>query len=156
MRGDCYQGERSMSHPLRTLLATTVALAALFTLLKITYADERRPSFAPSNDTFIYLPLISRSTSPAGAYYCYETEFSLIWRMEVITLDANGSSVYAYSYPLHSIVTGTWVYTPSTEVVGFTNFTWLWTIFQPPDRLWNSRYITPPGFEVAINCNRLP
>ena len=29
--------------------------------------------------------------TPAGAYYCYEYEFSLIWTTEVITLNPDGS-----------------------------------------------------------------
>jgi len=147
-----------MNHLLRTILATTVALATLFALLKITYSDETLIPTSPADDTFVvFLPIIQGSISPAGAYYCYEFEFAMIWRTEVITLNPGGSSIYAYYPPnFPSIVKGTWVYNPSTEVVSFMNFTWLWTAFQPPDRLWNSQYLTQAGFEVAISCNRLP
>ncbi len=145
-----------MNHLLRTILATAVALATLFALLKITYSGETLPPTSPADDMFVFLPIIQQSISPAGAYYCYESEFAMIWRTEVITLNADGSSIYAYYPPHFSSVTGTWVYTPSTEVVGFTNFTWLTTTFQPPDRLWASQYLTQAGFEVAISCNRLP
>ncbi len=146
-----------MNYLLRTILATMMALATLFALLKITSSNETLPPTSPTDDTFVYyLPIIQRTTSPAGAYHCDETEFSMIWRSEVITLNINSSSIYEYYYPFRRIITGTWVYTPSMEVVGFTNFGWLTTTFQPPDRLRNSWYVTPAGFEVAINCNRLP
>jgi len=146
-----------MNHLFRTILATAVTLATLFALLKITYPDETLPPTSPADDKFVFLPFISQgSISPAGAYHCDEIEYAMIWKTEVITLNTDGTHIWAYDRPGSSIVTGTWVYTPSAEVVGFTNFTWLTTTFQPPNRLWASQYITQAGFEVAISCNRLP
>ena len=146
-----------MNRLFRTFLALALACAATITLLNITSADQTPDSPSSSaNDVFIYLPLISRSVvTPAGAYYCYEYEFSLIWTTEVITLNPDGSSAYAYYPPYSATVTGTWVYTPSREEVGFTNFRWPTTTFQPPNHLWASQYLTQAGFEIAVSCNRL-
>ncbi len=145
-----------MNPLIRTMVAVTLALTAIFVLLKTTLSSQTYSTpAAPAEDTFVFLPIIYRSTSPAGAYSCYEYEFGLIWTTEVITLNANGSSIYAYNPPYTAIVTGTWVYTPASQEVGFTNFRWLTTTFQPPDRLWASKYLTYAGFEIAISCNRL-
>jgi len=104
-----------MKHLFRASLALIIACAALFTLLKITYADEPlASSSAPAQDVYLYLPMIAGETNPAGAYFCYEWEF------------------------------------------GFTNFHWLTATFQPPNRLWASKYLTYAGFEIAISCSRLP
>ena len=107
-----------MNHLLRTILATTVALATLFVLLKITYSDETLTPTSPADDTFVFLPFIQNSISPAGAYHCYEYEFGMAWSHEIITLNTDGSSIYAYIFPDRN-ATGTWDYTPSTEVVSF-------------------------------------
>jgi hypothetical protein len=143
-----------MNHLFRAALATAVACTALFAVLNITDSDETpTSSSAPTQDGHLYLPMIAGSTNPAGAYFCYEWEFGLIWMEEVITLSVDGSS--AYDLPYGGVVTGTWVYTPSSEEVGFTNFHWLTATFQPPNRLWASKYLTYTGFEIAISCNRL-
>ena len=143
-----------MKHLFRASLALTIACAALFILLNITYADETlASSSAPVDDVYLYLPMIAGETNPAGAYFCYEWEFGLIWMEEVITLSVDGSSVY--DLPYGGVVTGTWVYKPDIEEVGFTNFHWLTATFQPPNRLWASKYLTYTGFEIAISCNRL-
>lgn len=145
-----------MNHLFRAILALALAGAALVTLLKITTADETLASpSAPVKDVYLYLPFIYSTTTPAGAYYCYEWEFGLIWTGEAITLNVDGSSVYAYDPPYDGIVTGTWVYTPVIEEVGFTNFHWLTTTFLPPNYLWASKYLTYAGFEIAISCDRL-
>ncbi len=145
-----------MKQFLRTMLAATMAFASLFALLKVTSANETLAIPArPAQDELVFLPIIYGSTTPAGAYYCYEWEFGLIWTSETITLNVDASSIYAYNPPYADIVTGSWVYTPSTKEVGFTNFRWLTTTFQPPDRLWASRYLTYAGFEIAISCNRI-
>ena len=145
-----------MNHLIRTIAATTVALVALFAVLGITHSGETKsvPS-SPADDTVIFLPYIVGSITPAGSYYCYEYEFGLIWTSEVITLNTDGNSIYNYNPPYAGIVTGTWVYTPSIEEVGFTNFRWLTTTFQAPNRLWASQYLTRAGFEIAISCDRL-
>ncbi len=145
-----------MKHLFRASLALALACAALFALLKITTADETLASSStPVDDVYLYLPMIYSTTTPAGAYYCYEWEFGLIWTGEAITLNVDGSSVYAYDPPYAGIVTGTWVYTPVIEEVGFTNFRWLTTTFLPPNYLWASKYLTYAGFEIAISCDRL-
>lgn len=139
----------------RTTVTVTVALTAVFALLNVTRANQpiRLPS-SPAEDSFVFLPVIYGLPSPAKAYYCYEWEFGLIWTSEVITLDTSGSSTYVYHTP-DSIVTGTWVYTPAIQEVGFTNFRWLTTTYQPPGWLWARRYLTYTGFEIAVSCNRL-
>jgi hypothetical protein len=144
-----------MKHLFRASLALTMACAALFTLLKITYADETLTSSAPVKDVYLYLPMIHGSTAPAGAYHCYEWEFGLIWNEEAITLNVDGSSLYAYHPPLDPIVTGTWVYTPSIQEVGFTNFRWLTATFRPPDDIWAYKYLIDVEFDIALTCGRL-
>lgn len=145
-----------MNHLFRASLALIIACAALFTLLKITYADETRASSsAPVQDVYLYLPIIAMEANPAGNYYCHEWEFGLIWTGEAISLSVDGSSVYVYDPPYAGIATGTWVYTPSSEEVGFTNFRWLTATFLPPNRLWASKYLSYAGFEIAMSCSRL-
>jgi hypothetical protein len=92
--------------------------------------------------------------SPVGSYFCYEYEFGLIWTSEVITLNTDGSSIYAYSPPYSNVVTGTWVYTPSIQEVSFTNFHWPTATYEAPDRLWASRYLPHVDFTIAIDCGR--
>ncbi len=145
-----------MKQFLRTTLAATMAVASLFALLKVTSADETLAiSARPAEGGLVFLPIIYGSTTPAGAYYCHEWEFGLIWTSETITLNVDASSIYAYNPPYADIVTGTWVFTPGTKEVGFTNFRWSTTTFQPPDRLWAIRYLDYVGFEIAISCNRI-
>jgi hypothetical protein len=140
----------------RATVTVTVALAAILALLNVTRANQsiRLPS-SSTEDSFVFLPVVYGPLSPAGDYYCYELEFGLIWTSEVITLDISGSSTYAYHPPNPPIVTGTWVYTPATQEVGFTNFRWLTTTYLPPSRLWARRYLTYTGFEIAVSCSRL-
>ncbi len=145
-----------MNQLIRAMAAVAVALAAIFALLKTTHLDQKISALsAPADDRFVFLPIIYGSASPAGAYDCYEYEFGLIWTGEAITLNADSSSLYAYSPPYPAIVTGTWVYSSPTQEVGFTNFRWVTTTFQPPDRLWASKYLSQAGFEIAVSCDRL-
>ena len=54
-----------MKHLFRASLALIIACAALFTLLKITYADEPlASSSAPTQDVYLYLPMIAGETNP--------------------------------------------------------------------------------------------
>lgn len=102
----------------------------------------------------IYLPLILKTSSPAGVYGCNEYENGLIWTADVITLNADGTSVYEYYPPYPGIATGTWVYTPSTQEVGFTNFRWwLTATYESPGRLW-ARQDLGGNHEVALDCGR--
>ncbi len=101
-----------------------------------------------------YLPSVLATESPAGSYYCYEYEFGLIWSADVITLNVDGTSEYSYCYPSGYLPTGTWVYTSSIRQVGFTNFRWLTTTYEAPDRLWAWRYLPHAGFEIGIDCYR--
>jgi hypothetical protein len=106
------------------------------------------------DDTNLYLPIVFRSDFPDGSYFCYEYEFGLIWTTEVITLSPDGSSVYDYGLPYAAIVTGTWAYTASEQVVEFTNFRWLTATYEMSNRLWASRYLPQAGFEIALSCHR--
>jgi hypothetical protein len=105
-------------------------------------------------DTVVYLPAIYGQLSPAGAYNCNEYEFGLIWTTEVITLSVDGSSIYAYNPPYTAIVTGTWEYSPTAQEIEFTGFRWVTATVELPNRLWASRYLPGPGFEIGVDCNR--
>jgi hypothetical protein len=117
-------------------------------------AARIRAPLAPAAGQAAFLPTIYGPPSPSGTYNCYEYEFGLIWTTEVITLSVDGSSVYAYAPPYTAVVTGTWVYTPTAQEVGFTNFRWLTATVELPDRLWNRMYVPQAGFEVALSCNK--
>ncbi len=143
-----------MNHLFRAALATAVACMALFAVLNITDSDVAlTSSSAPAKEVYLYLPMIAGAINPAGAYFCYEWEFGLIWMAEAITLSVDGSS--AYDLPYGGIVTGTWAYKPDIEEVSFTNFHWPTATFLPPNQLWASRYLTDAGFDIALGCRRL-
>jgi len=137
----------------RAILLTAAALTLALSFLVIGLTLVEPPS--QGQDEFqIYPPPISRDQSPEGSYWCDEYEYGLIWTAEVITLNADGTSVYEYYPPYSGIVTGTWVYTPATQEVGFTNFRWLTATYQAPGRLWARRYLPEVGFEIALACKR--
>ena len=102
-------------------------------------------------DHLVYIPVVFGPASPAGVYNCNEYEFGLIWRSGAITLSADGKSVYAIGV---GTVTGTWVYTPAVQEVGFTNFGWLTATFQSPNSLYVSKYLPEPGFSIALSCGK--
>lgn len=133
-------------------------LVALVVLVAVPAMNPRRAIYAQSaldGAHTLYLPVIMGGQSPAGRYHCLEYEFGLVWTSEVITLNPDGTSIYAYNPPSTGIVTGTWSYNASTREVGFTNFQWLTATYEMPDRLWATRYLPHAGFEVAIQCDRL-
>ena len=137
----------------QAVLLTVAALTLALSLVSIGLALAESPS--QGQDEFqIYLPLISRAPSPEGSYWCNEYEYGLIWTTEVITLNADGTSIYEYHPPYPGIVTGTWVYTPATQEVGFTNFRWPTATYQAPGRLWAWRYLPEVGFDIALDCAR--
>lgn len=118
-------------------------------------ASSAEPSLRGSQPvTASYLPSVLATESPAGSYYCYEYEFGLIWSADVITLNVDGTSEYSYCHPYGNLPTGTWVYTSSIRQVGFTNFRWVTTTYEAPDRLWAWRYLPYAGFEIGISCFR--
>ena len=137
-------------------LAVTAALALLLTVLGILNADRLLSGRAGDDEARAYLPfaLASPPTSPVGSYNCYEYEFGMVWYSEVITLNTDGSSVYDYDPPYLTTMTGTWGYTPSMREVQFTNFRWPTATYEAPHRLWASRYLPEPDFEVALGCTR--
>lgn len=140
----------------RALLLMIVALVLSLSLagLALALAEPLSPSQGQGNFE-IYLPLIIKSPTPAGSYLCNEYENGLIWTQDVITLNADGTSVYEYYYPPYSgIAIGTWVYTPATQEVGFTNFRWLTATYKAPGRLWARRYLPESGYEIALDCRR--
>jgi hypothetical protein len=92
--------------------------------------------------------------SPAGSYTCLEYEFGLVWASEVITLNPDGSSIYDFTPPYLSTMTGTWALVPATWEVQFTHFSWPTATYDAPDRLWASEYLPEPGFEVRLECAR--
>jgi hypothetical protein len=136
----------------QVLFAGTLGVVSLLVCL-VGMSSARRPDSEGPDGSHLYLPLVACSApSPAGSYFCNEYEYGLIWSSEVITLYVDGTSVYAYNPPYAGVVTGTWVYTPATREVGFTNFRWLTATFYAPDRLWATRYVTGTGFWIALDC----
>jgi hypothetical protein len=149
------QNRKVVNQLVRGLAAIATALILLCVLLETMRSSEKikaQPSF--TGDNSVFLPLVYHLTPLVGTYDCYEYEFGLIWTTEVVTLNKDGSSLYVYSPPYAAIITGTWVYTPVIQEVGFTNFRWPTATFQLPDRLWASNYITPAGYEVALSCGK--
>jgi hypothetical protein len=144
-----------MKHLLRMVTAAALIFAVLSVPAQTTHSVEKvRAQSAPAADNVLFLPMIYGPASPAGTYDCDEYEFGLIWTTEVITLSVSGASVYAYSPPYTAVVTGTWVYTPASQEIGFTNFRWLTATVQLPNRLWASKYLPQAGFDVALSCDK--
>lgn len=139
----------------RALFLTAAALVLSLGLagLALALAEPFFPSQGQGNFE-IYLPLIIKSPPPVGSYFCNEYENGLIWTQDVITLNADGTSIYEYYSPYPGIATGTWVYTPATQEVGFTNFRWLTATYEAPGRLWARRYFPESGYEIALDCGR--
>ncbi len=138
----------------QALLAGALWVASFLVCLVSVSSAGRSDSEGPG-EFYLYLPLVACSTpSPAGSYFCNEYEYGLIWSSEVITLNVDGTSVYSYNPPYAGVVTGTWVYTPATREVGFTNFRWLTATFYAPDRIWATRYVPEVGFWIALDCAR--
>ena len=137
-------------------LAITVALALLLAVLSILNAGRPLSAWAADTAARAYLPFAQTATpaTPAGSYNCYEYEFGMVWYSEVITLNADGSSVYDYDPPYLTTMTGTWTYTPSIREVQITNFRWPTATYEAPDRLWASEYLPGPDFEIALECSR--
>ncbi len=139
----------------RALLLTAMALALSVSLVSLALALAEPVSLSQGQYNFeVYLPLILKSPPPAGSYECNEYEYGLIWTQDVITLNADGTSIYEYYPPYPGIATGTWVYTPATQEIGFTNFRWLTATYEAPGRLWARRYISETSFEIALDCRR--
>ena len=139
-------------------LAPPGALAALLAVLALLDAGRSPFARAAGDEARAYLPFALASTpaTPAGSYNCYEYEFGLIWTSEVITLNADGSSVYDYAPPYGGTVSGTWSFTPAIHQVQFTSFRWPTATFDAPDRLWARKYLPGPDFEIALECGRWP
>lgn len=134
--------------------ALAVALALALLLAAIGFLHSGRPLLAAEVTPRLYLPSVLRPAyNPAGSYECLEYEFGLVWDWEVITLTADGASLYAYRWQTAPL-TGTWRYTSATQEVQFTNFRWPTATYLAPDRLWASRYLPEPDFEIALSCTR--
>lgn len=112
------------------------------------------PTTIAGASTTLFVSMARVAPDLVGAYNCLEYEFGLVWTSEVVTLRPGGASVYAYAPPYTSIVTGTWVYTPTTMTIEFTNFRWLTATVQLPNRLSASKYLPQAGFEVALSCQK--
>lgn len=136
-------------------LAVTMALACLLAALQMLRSSG--PLYA-QGDVRLYLPSVmgmpGSTRPPTGSYTCLEYEFGLVWTSEIITLNADGSSIYDFSPPYLTTMTGTWTYTPSIRQVGLTNFRWPTATYEAPNRLWASEYLPEPDFEVALECQR--
>lgn len=145
--------------PLKRRLAY-IGLAVIAALLSLLAALQTMRSSSPlyaQGNSHLYLPSVlgmPGTTPPTGSYSCLEYEFGLIWFSEVITLNADGSSIYDFAPPYLTTMTGTWTYTPSIRQVGLTNFRWPSATYEAPNRLWASEYLPEPDFEVALECRR--
>lgn len=138
----------------RALPALILVLVLICGLFSPVYAASKvNPRPDGQNNFLYYFPVISGPDTPAGSYHCLEYEFGLIWNSETITLNLNGTSIYAYDPS--PVVTGTWAYAPTTREVSFTNFGWSPVRYEAPDGLYASRDIPGAGFSVAISCGRL-
>ncbi len=143
---------RDLLHRIACLvLALCLALLSLVVTINALMAVSDQPGTATLSH---FLPAVHASEAPAGSYYCYEYEFGMIWSADVITLNTDGTSEYAYCHPYMNSPTGTWSYTYSMRQVGFTGFRWMTATFNAPDRLWARRYLPHVGFEIAIQCFR--
>lgn len=141
------------------VLAAVLPLVLLgFTLTTLASNNQPHADANEQPGRLAYLPAVfstmSAFKSPAGVYDCLEYEFGLIWTSEVITLNPDGSSIYNYAPPYSGIVSGTWVYTPTDQLVGFTNFRWLTATYTAPDQLSARRYLPNVDFEIALSCHR--
>jgi hypothetical protein len=145
-----------MKPPIR-FMVVLITLAALWAPPAATHSGQPlRIQAAPTANTALFLPIVHGPISPAGVYDCVEYEFGLVWTTEVITLTKDGHSTYEYHFPPTSVITGTWVYTPTTQEVGFTNFRWITATVQMDNRLWASRYVPGADFYVALSCTKYP
>ena len=147
-----------MRRSIHFVLPLVVAAAALWLVIGA-FGSEQTPasrSAAPDSQQ-LYLPsvFVLAPPSPAGSYSCLEYEFGMVWASEVITLNPDGSGIYDFTPPYLSTMTGTWAFVPATWEVQFTNFRWPTATYDAPDRLWASRYLPEPDFEVALECSRL-
>jgi hypothetical protein len=143
-----------VGRPGRSLVAVTLAFGAAVLLLQTIAGHAPGRAFASARDGDIYFPVVFGPASPAGTYDCLEYEFGLIWTSEAVTLNRDGSSLYAYTYPYVAVVTGTWSYSRALRQVNFTHFRWPSATFVAPNRLWASRYLTEAGFDVALSCRK--
>ncbi len=112
----------------------------------------RAQSPAATGAEAYFLPAIYVSDLPSGVFVCNEYEAGVIWATEVITLLRNGESAYAYPPPYAGVVTGTWVYTPQTQELGFTEFRWQTATLVLPDRIWARQWLPGPEFEIGLEC----
>ena len=103
----------------------------------------------------VALPLLSApGAALVGVYDCVETEFGLVWTTSVVTLAADGTSVYDYGPPISSVVSGTWSYAPATGQVSLAGFRWPLVSYTPPRSLSARDFVESAGFEITIGCTR--
>ena len=135
--------------------AWAVGLMLVLVLLDVFHSvNDARAHLTAEDSSQVFLPVVYYPSTPAGSYHCLEYEFGLIWSSETITLNNDGSSVYAYDGPYSDLVSGTWTFTPSLQEVGFTNFRWPTATYKFPNTLWASEYLQHVDFEIALHCSR--
>ncbi len=111
-----------------------------------------RPAAGQTPGLRQYLPVIYGPAAPAGVYDCVEYDSGVIWTTDVITLLTTGEAIYGYQPPSGGVMTGTWVYTPETRTLGFTEFRWESATFElTMDRLWAVRQVAPE-YEIRLDC----
>jgi hypothetical protein len=142
---------RQHTHRWVTVAAIVLILAAA---IPASLAAQPSSQVAPAAIPPIYLPLVQAPPSLAGIFDCVETEFGLGWLTEVVTLNPDGSSLYQYGSPINDTISGTWIYTPTTQIVELRNFRWPTAIVRDPDHFSNSQYLPEQGFEISIGCTR--
>lgn len=106
------------------------------------FAVETRaavPAVLQAPTSRVYLPFVlgPAAVSPAGSYSCTEHEYGLIYAEYSIDLLSDGTSLYHDPDPFTTVMTGTWVYTPMVQTIGFTNSFWLTATYESPHRLYS-------------------
>lgn len=107
-----------------------------------------------AEEQYLYLPTLYGPLRLAGVYDCVEYEAGQVWATDVITLHPTGDSEYATHGPFGGVVTGTWLYTPTTHVLGFTEFRWeAVSVELTMEHLWASRWIEELDYEFRLDCH---
>lgn len=134
-----------LPHLLVCLLLAAGLLAGFFASL-----GNPRPALAQTNAP-IFLPMTFSTVTPVGQYTCLEYEFGMIWATETVYLYDDGTSAY-YNMPYIGSRTGSWEYTPATQVITFTNFSWLTATYIIPNGMYAKKYIPSVDFWIELSC----
>ena len=123
---------QSLSRLVTVGLLATAIIVLLFAVLSD--ADAGTLPFQPQQQR-LFLPSVlgpppPPEVSPAGNYDCHEHEYGLLFGDAYqVHLNEDGTSRYSgWGYDL----TGTWTYTPSTHILGLTNYSFITATYYSP------------------------